>query len=67
VVKRREKAPEGDGLPPAHRRIASPWDTDARWGMKRDEAWPGYELHVSEACDDAPPCDCGGTRASGHR
>jgi hypothetical protein len=30
VIKRREKAPEGDGLPPGHRRIASPYDTDAR-------------------------------------
>lgn len=67
VVKRREKAPEGDGLPPAHRRIASPWDADARWGMKRDEAWLGYKLHVTEACDDVPPCDCGGTMAGGHR
>jgi hypothetical protein len=67
VVKRREKAPEGGGLPPAHRRIASPRDADARWGMKRDEAWLGCKLHVSEACDDAPPCDCGGTRAGGHR
>ena len=59
VVKRREKAPEGDGLPPGHRRIASPWDADARWGVKRDEAWLGYKLHVTEACDDASPCDCG--------
>jgi hypothetical protein len=25
VVKRREKAPEGDGLPPGHARIASPY------------------------------------------
>ena len=39
VVKRREKAPEGDGLPPGHRRIASPWDADARWGVK--ETRPG--------------------------
>ena len=29
VIKRREKAPEGDGLPPGHLRIASPYDTDA--------------------------------------
>src|SRR5580704_2706020 len=32
VIKRREKAPEGDGLPPGHARIASPYDSDARWG-----------------------------------
>ena len=31
VIKRREKEPDGDGLPPGHARIASPYDTDARW------------------------------------
>ena len=59
VIKRREKEPEGDGLPPGHLRIASPYDTDARWGVKREEFWLGYKLHVTETCDDAPPCDCG--------
>jgi transposase len=58
VVKRREKEPEGDGLPPGHARIASPYDTDARWGVKREESWLGYKLHVTETCDDAPPCTC---------
>ncbi len=33
VIKRREKAPDGDGLPPGHIRIASPYDLDARWGV----------------------------------
>ena len=59
VIRRREKEPEGDGLPPGRRRIASPYDTDARWGAKRDEFWLGYKLHVSETCDDAPRCGCG--------
>ena len=36
VIKRREKEPEGDGLPPGDARIASPYDTDARCGVKRD-------------------------------
>ena len=58
VVKRREKEPEGDGLPPGHARIASPYDTDARWGAKREEFWLGYKLHVTETCDDAPACGC---------
>jgi transposase len=58
VIKRREKAPDGDGLPPGHLRIASPYDTDARWGVKREEFWLGYKLHVTETCDDAAPCDC---------
>jgi transposase len=59
VVRRREKEPEGDGLPPGRRRIASPYDTDARWGTKREESWLGYKLHVTETCDDEPPCGCG--------
>jgi hypothetical protein len=58
VIKRREKEPEGDGLPPGHARIASPYDTDARWGVKREEFWLGYKLHITETCDDAPPCTC---------
>ncbi len=75
VIKRREKEPEGDGLPPGHIRIASPYDTDARWGVKREEFWLGCKLHITETCDDAPSCDCGpaaggpgagGRRAAGH-
>ena len=58
VVKRREKEPEGGGLPPGHLRIASPYDLDARWGVKREEFWLGYKLHVTETCDDPPPCSC---------
>jgi transposase len=58
VIKRREKEPEGDGLPPGHARIASPYDTDARWAAKREEFWLGYKLHITETCDDPPPCTC---------
>ncbi len=58
VIKRREKEPEGDGLPPGHARIASPFVTDARWGVKREEFWLGYKLHITETSDDAPPCSC---------
>ena len=65
VIKRREKEPEGDGLPPGHIRIASPYDTDARWGVKREEFWLGYKLHVTETCDDAPPCSCRPDRPAG--
>jgi transposase len=58
VIRRREKEPDGDGLPPGHARIASPYDTDARWGVKREEFWLGYKLHVTETCDDAAACSC---------
>jgi transposase len=69
VVKRREKQPEGDGLPHGRHRIGSPYDTDARWGAKRDEFWLGYKLHVTETCDDVSPCGCTGdgpAARSGH-
>jgi len=66
VIKRREKEPEGDGLPPGHARIASPYDTDARWGVKREEFWLGYKLHITETCDDAPPCTCCPPAGGGH-
>ncbi len=68
VIRRREKEPEGDGLPPGHARIASPCDADARWGVKRDEFWLGCKLHVTETCDDQPRCGCpgGGAGHPGH-
>ena len=44
-----------DGLPPGRRRIVSPYDTDARWGGKRDLTWYGFKLHVSESCDAQAP------------
>ena len=43
VIRRREKEPEGDGLPPGQMRIASPYDTDARWGVKRDVLLAGLQ------------------------
>jgi transposase len=67
VVRRREKEPEGDGLPPGRSRIASPYDPDARWGAKRERSWLGYKLHVTEACDGQPPCGCAaGDGPGGH-
>jgi transposase len=53
VIRLREA--DTDGLPPGRCRIVSPYDTDARWGGKRDLAWPGYKLHISESCDAEPP------------
>jgi hypothetical protein len=71
VIRRRESEPDGDGLPPGHARIASPYDLDARWGVKREEFWLGYKLHVTETCDDPQACTCPAAevataRAGGH-
>src|SRR5262249_23842014 len=51
-VRRREKLPGGDGLPPARAQLISPYDLDARYGVKRDHGWAGYKVHFTETCDD---------------
>lgn len=56
VIRRRETA---DGLPPGRLRLATPFDTDARWARKGDLAWLGYKLHLTETCDDPPENDPG--------
>ena len=49
VISRRE--PEKHGLPPAHHRLSSPYDTDARWAAKGEDLfWCGYKLHLTETC-----------------
>jgi hypothetical protein len=52
VMRRRDA--NKDGVPPAQGRLASPYDTDARWATKGEELfWLGYKLHLTETCDDA--------------
>ena len=48
VITRREA--EVEGLPPGRSRIASPYDTDARWGVKRDTFWNGYNGYSRDTC-----------------
>jgi transposase len=54
-VRRREKLPDGDGLPPARAQLISPYDLDARYGVKRDHGWAGYKVHFTETCDAPGP------------
>jgi transposase len=42
-------------LPPAAERLASPYDPEARYRYKRDTAWTGYMVHVSETCEPTAP------------
>src|SRR5216683_675376 len=42
-------------LPPAAEGIESPYDVEARYRHKRDTAWTGYMVHVSETCEPIAP------------
>ncbi len=44
-----------EDLPPAPLLISSPYDPDARWSKKRETAWTGYKVHLTETCDDDLP------------
>ena len=54
-VRRREKLPEGDGLPPGRDRLISPYDLEARYSIKRETGWGGYKVHFTETCDGPGP------------
>jgi transposase len=41
-----------DGQPPASIRIDSPFDIQARRGVKRGMGWTGYKDHYTETCGD---------------
>lgn len=44
-----------EDLPPAPLLISSPYDREARYGQKRETAWTGYQVHVTDTCDDETP------------
>jgi hypothetical protein len=46
---------ERNDLPPGRERLASPYDLDARYGVKCGSGWTGYKVHLSETCDPGPP------------
>jgi transposase len=46
---------EGKDLPPGEQRLASPYDLDARYGVKRGHGWAGYKVHLTEACEPDLP------------
>ncbi|MEV7395495.1 transposase, partial [Streptomyces sp. NPDC091215] len=41
--------------PPGAHRLCSPYDPDARVGVKRDCAWNGYKVHLTETCEPNAP------------
>jgi transposase len=46
---------EPKNMPPASAQVESPYETEARYGTKRDRSWIGYKVHLSESCDDDRP------------
>jgi transposase len=42
-------------LPSSALLIRSPYDSEARYGQKRQTAWTGYKVHLTETCDDDLP------------
>jgi transposase len=41
--------------PPVGEWLRSPYDRDVRYGRKRNLAWVGYKVHMTESCDDDRP------------
>ncbi|MFF1907041.1 IS1182 family transposase, partial [Kitasatospora sp. NPDC058218] len=46
---------EAKDLPPGRHRLASPYDVDARYSVKRGSGWCGYKTHLSETCEAHAP------------
>lgn len=44
-----------DNVPPSGQGIASPYDIEARFNIKRQTEWLGYKVHLSEICEDEQP------------
>jgi transposase len=42
-------------LPPCAILLQSPYDLEARWGVKRNTGWLGYKVHVTESCETDSP------------
>jgi transposase len=43
-----------EDLPSSSKRIASPYDPEARFATKRETQWLGYTVHLTETCDQVP-------------
>jgi transposase len=42
-------------IPPSPSRVDSPYDPEARYGIKRTTEWTGYKVHFTEACSPDVP------------
>lgn len=46
---------DNDNVPPASHYISSVHDQDARYSVKRNTAWTGYKVHLTETCEKEAP------------
>nr|WP_184759041.1 IS1182 family transposase [Streptosporangium album] len=46
---------EQKDLPVGGNRLAGPYDTDARYAVKRGSGWTGYKVHLTETCEPDRP------------
>ncbi|MEV6984481.1 transposase [Sphaerisporangium sp. NPDC051017] len=46
---------EQKDLPAGRDRLAGPYDTDARYAVKRGSGWTGYKVHLTETCEPDRP------------
>ncbi len=44
-----------DNLPPAEKRIPTPYELEARYARHDDKEWVGYRTHITETCDAQSP------------
>lgn len=44
-----------DELPPAAKRLLSPYDLEARYARHNDKEWVGFRTHITESCDENAP------------
>jgi transposase len=42
-------------LPRSRQKIISPYDTEARFRVRRSTKWEGYRVHLTETCDEDQP------------
>lgn len=46
---------QAGNLPPSPDRMDSPYDPDARYGIKATTEWVGYKVHFTETCSQGTP------------
>lgn len=44
-----------DNIPPSPAHVDSPYDSEARYGVKRTTEWIGYKVHFTEVCSPDVP------------